>query len=155
MKKLYTILLISLIAVKANAQFTIAQKTITDVGITNNTTSAILQQPDGKIISLGSVQEGSKYKIALLRFDSTGKPDAGFGNMGIDTFSIARILPLSYGGASLKALALQTDGKIVVAGTAYESATFYGDLLVMRFNKNGTIDSSFGKKGSTDRKSVV
>src|SRR5262249_8736945 len=44
---------------------------------------------------------------------------------------------------ALHAVALQADGKIVVVGSANRSATS-NDALVIRYNSNGTLDTTFG-----------
>lgn len=51
----------------------------------------------------------------------------------------------------LESAALQTDGKLVVAGTIVKSATDpnRSDFLIARLNKNGSLDSPFGVNGMT------
>ena len=43
--------------------------------------------------------------------------------------------------------AVQTDGKLLVAGMGSESSTSYTQFAVIRYNTNGTLDSSFGHWG--------
>ncbi len=148
MKKICTVLIFFSISLLSQAQVNLNQKTITDAGVVSNAAISIVLQPDGKTVVLGSVLEGKKYKTALLRFDSSGSLDASFGKNGIDTFS--NFLPAGYDGGSLRAIALQPDGKIVAAGTAwYYSGSFYlSNILLMRFNADGKIDSTFGQNGT-------
>lgn len=47
---------------------------------------------------------------------------------------------------NIQAVALQNDGKIIVAGTALSEA-FAGQLLVLRTNADGTLDTGFGDNG--------
>ena len=42
---------------------------------------------------------------------------------------------------------IQPDGKIVVAGGAFPLFTFLGNFEVVRYNPNGSLDSSFGNGG--------
>jgi len=96
-------------------------------------------QPDGKIIVLGTI--GSvPLDTVLIRYNKDGSLDTGFGENGIvvRSFSTAE---------DVNDLALQSDGKIIVAGTFYSSATQSNDFLVARFNQNGTLDTSFGTNG--------
>ena len=42
---------------------------------------------------------------------------------------------------------IQPDGKIVVAGGAFPLFTFLGNFEVVRYNPNGSLDTSFGSGG--------
>ena len=50
------------------------------------------------------------------------------------------------GVASAYSIAIQPDGKAVVTGTGFVGASSY-DVVVARFNANGTLDSSFSGDG--------
>lgn len=85
-------------------------------------------QPDGKIIVVGS----STNDVGLFRFTAAGAPDATFGNGGrVQTqFSIA--------ADSASDVALQSDGRIVIAGSAFLitagkmiAARYFGDDIVV------------------------
>lgn len=95
-------------------------------------------QSDGKIVVAGS-QLYDKFVIA--RFDSTGLPDAGFGNNGVvmSCYDAAETISSEGGG-----LGIQPDGKILICGAAWTSVPQVG---VARYNANGTIDNSFGTNG--------
>jgi uncharacterized delta-60 repeat protein len=96
------------------------------------TPSALLEQPDGKIL----VVDGSE----ILRFNSNGRLDSGFGKGGrVET-------PLDANTSLGADAALQSDGKIVVAGRI-SVGTDATDVLVMRFNSDGSPDTTFGLKG--------
>jgi uncharacterized delta-60 repeat protein len=130
------------------AQVSGFKKITTNIGVTNNGTNCSILQPDNKTINCGFVQEGAKYQIAFYRLDSNGIADGSFGNKGVSLFY--NFLPGTYQGASIRSIALQPDGKIVAAGTAwYQSGSYFlSNILVMRLNSNGTIDSSFGEGGT-------
>src|SRR5205823_4162712 len=49
--------------------------------------------------------------------------------------------------AVASSVVIQPDGKIVVAGGAFPLFTFAGDFKVVRYNSNGSLDSSFGDGG--------
>jgi uncharacterized delta-60 repeat protein len=92
-------------------------------------------QPDGKIVAVGETSVNSA--LAAYRLTAQGKPDNSFdedGARGIDA-----------GGRDVAyAVALQPDGRIVVAGTK----EFAGDHpLVARFGTDGKPDESFGTDG--------
>jgi uncharacterized delta-60 repeat protein len=97
---------------------------------------AVAIQPDGKIIAAG----GSGGKFALARYKTNGSLDMTFGNGGKVTTSFFNIEDAA------AAVAIQSDSKIVVAGSARSPATTY-DFAVARYNTNGTLDASFGSGG--------
>ncbi len=132
----------------ADAQVAGIKKVLTDIGVANNTAKAIVTQPDGKTIVSGSITEGNQAKIVFYRMDNNGALDPSFGVKGASIFY--NFLPATYQGASIAAIALQPDGKIIAAGTAwYLQGTFFqSNVLVMRLNANGSIDSSFGENGT-------
>ncbi len=90
-----------------------------------------LVQPDGKILVVGSAPTGSNSsdQMAIVRFNPDGTLDA--------TFGVGGKLIVSATTAAALAVALQSDGKIVLAG---------GSSLV-RLNLNGSLDSGFGSGG--------
>ena len=73
---------------------------------------AVAVQPDGKIVVAGrSSVDGIRFTlVALARYNADGTLDSGFGTLGRQFTSFGE------GGAEARALALQADGKIVVAG---------------------------------------
>jgi uncharacterized delta-60 repeat protein len=101
--------------------------------------NAVAIQADGKIMAAGSTG-CRREKVALVRYDSDGTPDAAFGGDGMV------ILP--FGGPSCDAVAfavaLQADGKIVAAGMAKcREAKF----AVVRFDADGGLDTAFSGDG--------
>ncbi len=102
---------------------------------------AILLQPDGKIIVAGEYYDGTSttmgnYHCAMVRYNSDGSLDNTFGIGGIVTLVINQTQDDAIG-----ALALQLDGKIVAGGYAgYQ-------ILLARFNTDGSLDNSFGNSG--------
>lgn len=84
-------------------------------------------QPDGKIIASGSSTSGT-INLALARYNTNGSPDTTFDTDGIVTTTI-----VTSNIGNKQAVALQTDGKIIVTGP----------LVLARFNSNGAFDSTF------------
>jgi uncharacterized delta-60 repeat protein len=91
---------------------------------TFNFRSAIVLQPDGKIIVPGV--SNSSGGCTVIRFTGAGIVDSSFGTNGIAT---------PYQGPSATLLytaALQPDGKILGVGYRYTTSTF-GDFLIIRY----------------------
>lgn len=114
---------------------------LTDFGNTADTGTATAIQRDGKIIVVGSSdQSGTGLDFALARYNPNGSLDPSFGIGGKVT--------TDFGDASdtAMAVAVEHDGKIVVAGYSYQPGTGY-DFAVARYNRNGSLDRSFGDNG--------
>jgi uncharacterized delta-60 repeat protein len=103
----------------------------------------IALQTDGKIVATGkanSSEFANRYTAFIARFNPDGSRDTTFSNNG---------WALGPGISSAGyAIAIQPDGKIVVAGEWAQSLTgFHYNLFVLRLNTNGTADTGFGSFG--------
>ncbi|MFC4160991.1 hypothetical protein [Chitinimonas lacunae] len=105
------------------------------VGYDPSSATAMLRQPDGRLVAVGWIGE----KLAIARFEADGRPDPAFGQQGIALFS--RNAMRGKG----RAVALQGDGKIVVAGEW--SDALQSDLLLLRLLPDGRPDAGFGDNG--------
>lgn len=102
-------------------------------------------QSDGKIVSVGASADYSvtESHFALTRHHTDGTPDTDFGGDGTVTTPINNMDPdLQWSEAH--AVALQPDGKIVVAGTSWRGSENCCWFTVARYNTDGTLDSGFG-----------
>jgi uncharacterized delta-60 repeat protein len=109
---------------------------------------SVAVQPDGKIVVAGDANIDGGYNFELVRYNGDGTLDAGFGTGGRVTTDFGlREQGFSY--AQGYSLAVQPDGKLVVAGQAYISRGFDGgfDAALARYNSNGTLDTTFGNGG--------
>ena len=70
-----------------------------------------------------------------------------FGVSGREQIGFAQSLGISVGFVNFVDLAVQSDGKIVVAATAANTGS--DDIGVLRLNSNGTLDTNFGTQGQT------
>jgi uncharacterized delta-60 repeat protein len=101
--------------------------------------SGVAVQADGKVVAVGSA--GGRF--ALARYDLDGTPDASFSGDGKVT------TPFTGGGAA-GAVAVQPNGKIVVAGVAGDRIVGeirQGRFALARYNHDGTLDPTFGGDG--------
>ncbi len=101
-----------------------------------------LVQPDGKIVICGTrVLNGSSGSDFLVaRFNANGTLDSSFSFDGEVTIDFDN----GSGSDAAQGVALQADGKIVVAGTTAGSAVGSADFAVARLNANGSLDTTFG-----------
>jgi uncharacterized delta-60 repeat protein len=105
--------------------------------------AAVVVQPDGKIVTAGQASVNNQNVIVSTRMNPDGSLDQGYGHGGIVTVAIN-------GGAGVDsgaALTLQSDGKIVIAGSGRDGT--YGPLMfaAVRLDPDGSLDSSFGHGG--------
>ena len=97
--------------------------------------AALALQSDGKILLAGSAYiNGNTYGFAVARLNPDGSLDSSFGNGGRVFFGFT-------GSTLLRAMVLQTDGRIVLVGSRSS------DFAVARLNANGTLDNAFGTGG--------
>ena len=118
----------------------------TDTRTPDATTGAMLAQADGKILLVGLVDvnlsTGDTVEATVInRLDVDGTLDTSFGTGGQD------LLPVPFATALVKyvdasVIALQSDGKLVVAGDSPA-----GGLLAGRLNADGTVDTTYGIGG--------
>ena len=87
-------------------------------------------QPDGKIVIAGS-------GFLIARINANGLPDSTFGNNGMQTGDFNA-------NSYASAVAIQGDGKIVVAGTDINDDTYFA---VARYNTDGSPDNTFNGNG--------
>jgi uncharacterized delta-60 repeat protein len=109
--------------------------------------SDVLVQPDGKVVVAGSTG-GTGSNFALVRYNVDGSLDTSFGGRAKGKVTTDINSSNDYGWT----MALQADGKIVVAGTTSpKNSSTTTDLALVRYNANGSLDSSFGTGGKVTR----
>jgi uncharacterized delta-60 repeat protein len=116
---------------------------ITDFGSDGyESATDIAIQKDGKILAAGKtrISNTNNYEFALSRYNIDGSLDITFGSSGKVLTGI-----ISTGGT--QSLVIQKDGKIIVAGVGLAINNSSPDILSIRYNNNGSIDSTFGESG--------
>ncbi len=111
--------------------------------VSNGDASAfdVAVQGDGKIVTVGLAKGESDSDWALVRYLSDGSLDTTFGNGG------KVITPLGARDDLADAVALQNDGKIIAAGYYLTDGNLYQVGALVRYNSDGTIDTTFGTDG--------
>ncbi len=103
--------------------------------------TATAVQGDGKILVSGITRARTDQDYAVVRLRAPqGTMDPSFGADGLG----AAVVDLG-GDNAARAMALQANGKIVVAGTAIRNGQ--ADPAVIRLQPNGTVDIAFGEGG--------
>jgi len=110
-------------------------KVTTNVGPSDDFAFGVAIQPDGRIVVVGYTSRGD---FAVVRYRSSGRLDRSFGGDGMVTTSLSKGWDMAY------AVALQTNGKIVVVGRSDAGG---GDFGIARYRADGTLDPSFGEGG--------
>jgi uncharacterized delta-60 repeat protein len=98
-------------------------------------------QADGKIVVAGITVTNYVFDFIITRYLPDGTPDSTFDNDGI----LILDMDTSHSTDVGYCLDIQSDGKIVVAGTAYVNSD--ADFAVCRLNPNGSLDASFDGDG--------
>ncbi len=113
-------------------------KVTTNIGEFKREANAVAIQPDGKIVAIGTDYtngEPSLDEFAVNRYNPDGTLDTSFGGDGRVTTNFAGPDDIAH------SVALQPDGKIVVAGKAHT------ELGIARYNPDGSLDTSFDGDG--------
>jgi uncharacterized delta-60 repeat protein len=113
---------------------------------------AVAVQKDGKIVVVGTATTGVGGKdLAVVRYLPNGQPDPSFGALGkvtIDVYNQGE-------DDEAFAVAVQDDGKILVAGYAVTPGTNQKDFVVARLLDNGFLDPTFASPQGFDGKSII
>jgi uncharacterized delta-60 repeat protein len=111
----------------------------TRIGSGDDRAYAVALQPDGKYVAAGSTWNGSSWDFALVRERTDGSPDSGFGTGG------AVVTAIGPGDGEARAIAVQPNGRLVVAGFSWNGSN--RDFALVRYNQDGSPDASFGSGG--------
>jgi uncharacterized delta-60 repeat protein len=113
----------------------------TAVGSSNEEAFGVAIQPsDSKIVVAGYTNNGSNNDFMVVRYNTDGTLDTSFNSNGKVTTAIGA------GDDTAYCVAIQpSDGKIVVGG--YSDNGSDADFALVRYNANGSLDTSFGTGG--------
>jgi uncharacterized delta-60 repeat protein len=125
---------------KLDSSFGAGGKVLTDFQGSNDEGNALVRQPDGRVVVVGSTHDPATglSSFGLARYRARGSLDATFGGDG-------RVIT-DFGSAAIaQAVALQNDGKIVVGGYRVNDAG--SSFALARYLPNGALDVSFDGDG--------
>jgi len=124
-----------------DATFGNGGRVITTVGYADDVIGALALQSNGKIVAVGSTVNGSQSSdFVVARYNSNGALDATFGNGGFVLTDFAGNDDFALG------VVIQADGKIIAVGVAYNASNGC-DVALVRYNSDGTLDTTFGNGG--------
>jgi uncharacterized delta-60 repeat protein len=103
-------------------------------GLQVDWSNSLVVQSDGKIVVTGT----GAHLLPVARFNPDGTLDTTFGTGGIATLT-----PPAGGNSTGIALALQSDGKLLVGGDGGSPVTWF----LARLDTAGTLDATFGTAG--------
>ncbi len=111
---------------------------IVDIQMTESAGKSLTLQSDGKIVIVGWLHNGANFDICLLRLNTGGSFDPGFGTSGK--------IVLNLGSTEfVMAVDFLSDEKILVTARRYNGSN--SDIALIRFLSNGLLDHTFGVNG--------
>ncbi|MBK8812729.1 MAG: VCBS repeat-containing protein [Acidobacteria bacterium] len=114
-------------------------RVFTSVGSDRSYANSVALQSNGKIVIGGYSHVGSSTDFSAVRYNSDGSLDTSFNGTGIV------ITPVGNVSDQANSVLVQPDGKVVLAGTSGVNGV--GNFAMVRYNEDGTLDSSFGVGG--------
>ena len=115
----------------------------TDFGSPRGVAEGVAVQPDGRIVVAGWTGNASNDDdMALARFNANGSLDSSFSGDGRQT--------TAFGAGNqdyANDVAVQANGKLVLAGYTFNQATGPEDFALARFSTDGSLDASFSGDG--------
>ncbi|HVE58433.1 MAG TPA: FG-GAP-like repeat-containing protein, partial [Pyrinomonadaceae bacterium] len=114
-------------------------KVTTDFSGVFNYARSVAIQADGKIVAAGACNTEVSSGLAIVRYNPNGSLDTSFDDDGKVLTSVLSTYEF------VASVAVQSDGKIVVAGSAGDNAA--ADFGLIRYNSNGSLDGSYGTAG--------
>ncbi len=113
----------------------------------SSTASSIVEDANGNILIAGFVEDAAfNYQAVLIRISPSGVLDGAFGTNGVVLTNFGTTM-----GAGALAIAMQSDGKIILGGATidYDDPVYdeLGDFALARYNADGSVDTTFGNGG--------
>jgi len=104
--------------------------------------NSVSLQSDGKIVVAGTIAAGPLYNFMAIRYTTDGSPDNTFSGDAIIS------IPINDLASKVNSICIQTDGKIILSGTAFTAVGAPSNIAMARLNYDGTLDNSFNYDGT-------
>ncbi len=111
----------------------------TPIGTISDGLDVAIHPDNGKIVVVGITEDNPNNDFAVVRYNDDGTLDTTFNGTGVVTTSISADNDIAYG------VALQPDGKIVVAGLTGPPTGIA--IVVARYTITGTLDTTLNSTG--------
>lgn len=128
-------------------------KVVTNFANRDDNAEALVIQPDGKLVAGGVARTPGSTPVGnidfgLVRYNTNGSLDTTFGDNGKVITNVVINTSATSKPDQLNDLVLQADGKIIAVGNcAGVDGSGKNDFAMVRYNANGTVDTSFGDNG--------
>jgi uncharacterized delta-60 repeat protein len=117
-------------------------KQTVDLGSATDYGNAVAVRPNGSVVVAGETyRSDTGWDFAAAQLTPAGQLDSAFGTGGVQAIDFGATSDHAFG------VALQGDGKVVLAGTSYRDGVGT-DATVARLTAAGTLDSTFGTGGA-------
>ncbi|MCW5212439.1 hypothetical protein VU04_05980, partial [Desulfobulbus sp. TB] len=113
---------------------------VTAISDSDDEITSVAVQDDGKILLTGTALGDEGRVVVLSRYQQNGSPDTAFADEGFMLSAVGT-------DAQAESLLLTDDGHILIAGTYQEGKNTA--LMVLGYNADGYLDTSFGYEGVT------
>jgi uncharacterized delta-60 repeat protein len=129
-----------------DTSFGIGGEVTTDAASSVERPETVKIQSDGKIVVAGySFAGGANADFAIARFNSDGSLDTSFGSGG------KVVTDIGDAADHPNSIVIEPDGKILVVGTSGPTGNAPTDLALVRYNSDGSLDTSFGNGAALNR----
>jgi uncharacterized delta-60 repeat protein len=119
-----------------DSSFNSTGKVVTDINSSDDSSVSLLIQRSGKYVLVGKYNDRDGHNdFAMIRYETNGTLDSSFGT------NAKVITDLGSNLDEVKDAAVLKNDKIVVVGSSYTSS---GDHAIVRYNKDGSVDKTFG-----------
>ena len=130
-----------------------AKGTVTTPFSQEDVAQAVAVDSKDRIVVAGYTKNGSKYDSAVARYRPDGSVDTRFGKE-IDAYHRTGQVVTDFGYGKndrINAMAIDKNGKIVVAGTADDIGSRQDDdIIIARYTASGALDTTFGSDTNND-----
>ncbi|HSC76424.1 MAG TPA: FG-GAP-like repeat-containing protein [Pseudomonadales bacterium] len=116
-------------------------KLLTDFGGNYDGAYSVIQQVDGKLVAAGYTSNGGNTDFALVRYNVDGSLDTAFNGTG------KLVTAIGVSSDFANSVVQQADGKLVVAGTSWSGNNYSNDFALVRYNTDGSLDTTFNGTG--------
>ncbi len=114
---------------------------VINIGSYNDVAFSLKVQYDGKIIVCGWSYIFGSWDFSLVRLNSDGSLDNSFASTGIVTTDYNHLYNTAH------SVTVQSDGKYIAAGYTFKPGFPDSDIMLVRYNTDGSVDRTFGNDG--------